>query len=118
MKVIVKGRENRDQLEIFSIEGFVPADHLLRKIDSAVDFNHIYDIVEDLYCADNGRPSIDPVVISKMVLIQHLYGLPSLRRTVEEIKMNVAYRWFLGYLMNEQIPHFSTVSYMCKHVSF
>ena len=44
MKVIVKGRENRDQLEIFSIEGFVPADHLLRKIDSAVDFNHIYDI--------------------------------------------------------------------------
>ena len=38
--------------------------------------------------------------------------------TVEEIKMNVAYRWFLGYLMNEQIPHFSTVSYMCKHVSF
>lgn len=106
MKVIVKGRENRDQLEIFSIEGFVPADHLLRKIDSAVDFNHIYDIVEDLYCADNGRPSIDPVVIFKMVLIQHLYGLPSLRRTVEEIKMNVAYRWFLGYLMNEQIPHF------------
>lgn len=69
MKVIVKGRENRDQLEIFSIEGFVPADHLLRKIDSAVDFNHIYDIVEDLYCADNGRPSIDPVVIFKMVLI-------------------------------------------------
>ena len=92
MKVIVKGRENRDQLEIFSIEGFVPADHLLRKIDSAVDFSHIYDIVEDLYCADNGRPSIDPVVIFKMVLIQHLYGLPSLRRTVEEIKMNVAYR--------------------------
>ena len=71
--------------------------------------------MEDLYCADNGRPSIDPVVIFKMVLIQHLYGLPSLRRTVEEIKMNVAYRWFLGYLMNEQIPHFSTVSYNFKH---
>ena len=91
-----KARENRDQTEFFSIEEFVPADHLLRKIDSAVDFSHIYDIVEDLYCADNGRPSIDPVVIFKMVLIQHLYGLPSLRRTVEEIKMNVAYRWFFG----------------------
>lgn len=115
MKMIVKGRENRDQLEVFSIEEFVPTDHLLRKIDSAVDFSHIYDIVEDLYCADNGRPSIDPVVIFKMVLIQHLYGLPSLRRTVEEIKMNVAYRWFLGYLMNEQIPHFSTVSYNFRH---
>ena len=108
-------RENREQVEIVSIEEFVPATHLLRKIDSAVDFTHIYDIVEDLYCSDNGRPSIDPVVLFKMVLIQHLYGIPSLRRTVEEIKMNVAYRWFLGYLMNEPIPHFSTISYNFKH---
>ena len=113
--MIVKERQNRNQVEMFSTEEFVPRDHLLRKIDSAVDFTHIYDIVEDLYCKDNGRPSIDPVVIFKMVLIQHLYGLPSLRRTVEEIKMNVAYRWFLGYLMNEPIPHFSTISYNFKH---
>ena len=82
-KMIVKQRGNREQVEIFSIEEFVPADHLLRKIDSAIDFTYIYEIVEDLYCADNGRPSIDPVVIFKMVLIQHLYGLPSLRRTVD-----------------------------------
>lgn len=115
IKVIVKERQNRNQVEMFSTEEFVPRDHLLRKIDSEVDFTHIYDIVEDLYCADNGRPSIDPVVIFKMVLIQHLYGLPSLRRTVEEIKMNVAYRWFLRYLMNEPIPHFSTISYNFKH---
>ena len=115
IKMIVKDRIHRDQLEMFSIEEFVPADHLLRKIDSAVDFIHIYDLVEDLYCKDNGRPSVDPVVIFKMVLIQHIYGIPSLRRTVEEIKMNVAYRWFLGYLMNEEIPHFSTISYNFKH---
>ena len=113
--MIVKDRIHRDQLEIFSIENFVPADHLLRIIDSAVDFIHIYDLVEDLYCKDNGRPSVDPVVIFKIVLIQHIYGIPSLRRTVEEIKMNVAYRWFLGYLMNEEIPHFSTISYDFKH---
>ena len=113
--MLVKDKENRDQIEFFSIEEFVPEDHLLRKIDSAVDFTHIYEIVEDLYCHDNGRPSIDPVVIFKMVLIQHLYGITSLRRTVEEIKMNVAYRWFLGYLMYEQIPHFSTISYNFKH---
>ena len=113
--MIVKEKENRNQIEIFSIEEFVPSDHLLRKIDSAIDFRYIYELVEDLYCADNGRPSIDPVVIFKMVLIRHLYELPSLRRTVEEIKMNVAYRWFLGYLMNEQIPHFSNISYNFKH---
>ena len=81
--MIVKQRENREQVEIFSIEEFVPADHLLRKIDSAIDFTYIYEIVEDLYCADNGRPSIDPVVIFNLVLIQHLFGLPSLSRTVD-----------------------------------
>ena len=45
----------------------------------------LYEMVEPLYCEDNGRPSIDPVVLFKMVLIQHLYGLPSLRRTAEEV---------------------------------
>ena len=50
-----------------------------------------------------------------MVIIQHLYGIPSLRRTVDEINMNVAYRWFLGYTMAEKIPHFATISYNFKH---
>jgi transposase len=94
IKVIVKQRENREQVEIFSIEEFVPADHLLRKIDSAIDFTHIYEIVEDLYCADNGRPSVDPVVIFKMVLIQHLYGLPSLRRNQNERSIQVIFGVF------------------------
>ena len=113
--MLQKDREERNQMEIISIEELVPKDHLLRKIDSAVDFTKIYDIVEDLYCLNNGRPSVDPVVLFKMVLIQHLYGFSSLRRTAEEISMNVAYRWFLGYLLNEQTPHFSTVSYNFKH---
>ena len=108
-------KKERDQVEIFSIEEFVPQEHLLRKIDSAVDFTQVYDFVTELYCKNNGRPSVDPVVLVKMVLIQHLYGIGSLRRTHEEISMNVAYRWFLGYLMNEEIPHFSTVSYNFKH---
>ncbi|WP_373163554.1 transposase [Agathobaculum sp. Marseille-P7918] len=50
------------------------------------------EMVKPLYCQDNGRPSVDPVVLFKMVLIQHLYGLPSLRRTAEEVGLNVAYR--------------------------
>ena len=72
-------------------------------------------MVELLYCEDNGRPNIDPVVLFKMVLIQHLYGLPSLRRTAEEVSLNVAYRWFLGYTLQEETPHFSTVSYNFRH---
>ena len=96
------------------LEGLVPQDHLLRKIDSAIDFTHIYDFEENLYCTDNGRPSVDPVVMFKMVLIQHLYGIPSLRRTVEEIRMNVAYRWLVGYFLNEPIPHLQKSQGNCK----
>lgn len=111
-----KEKEERMQMEMICMDDLVPEDHLLRKIDSAVDFTKIYDFVEDLYCTDNGRPSIDPVVLFKMVLIQHLFGIPSLRRTAEEVRLNVAYRWFLGYLMNEQTPHFSTISCNFKHI--
>lgn len=55
------------------------------------------------------------MVLFKIVLIQHIYGLPSLRRTLEEVSMNLAYRWFIGYPLNEAVPHFSTVSYNFKH---
>ena len=101
----------RQVVEIISMEELVPKEHLLRKIDAAVDFTRLYDIVGDLYCPDNGRPRVDPVVLFKIVLIQHLFGMPSLRRTVAEIQVNIACRWFLGYAFNDEIPHFSTVSY-------
>lgn len=112
--MIEKERKSRDQAEIVCIEMLVPKDHLLRKIDAAVDFNKIYDFVEELYCPDNGRPSIDPVVLFKMTLIQHIFGIPSLRKTAEEARANMYYRWFLGYLINEETPHFSTLSYNFK----
>lgn len=107
--------QRRQVVEIISIEDLVPKGHLLRKIDAAVDFTRLYDLVGNLYCPDNGRPSIDPVVLFKVVMIQHLFGIPSLRRTVSEIEVNVAYRWFLGYALNDEIPHFSTVSYNFRH---
>jgi transposase len=113
--MLERGKLDRGVVEIVDTESLVPQEHLLRKIDAAVDFNRIYEMVELLYCEDNGRPSIDPAVLFKMVLIQHLYGLPSLRRTAEEVGLNVAYRWFLGYTLQEETPHFSTVSYNFRH---
>ena len=113
--MMVRGKMDRGVFEMVEIGSLVPQDHLLRKIDAAVDFNRLYDMVEPLYCEDDGRPSIDPVVLFKMVLIQHLYGLSSLRRTAEEVNLNVAYRWFLGYTLQEETPHFSTVSYNFRH---
>ena len=106
---------DRDLVEFVVIDQLVPKEHLLRKIDAAVDFTQLYEMVEPLYCEDNGRPSIDPVVLFKMVLIQHLYGLPSLRRTADEVSANICYRWFLGYTLQEETPHFSTVSYNFRH---
>ena len=111
MTMLEKNVKNREQVEIICLEDLIPQDHLLRKIDRAVDFDKIYEFVEDLYCLDNGRPSIDPVVLFKMVLIQHLYGIRSLRRVAEEVTANVYYRWFLGYTINDTTPHFSTLSY-------
>jgi len=102
-----RGKELRSQIELNSLEDLVPKDHLLRKIDKTIDFNFIYNEVAELY-SDVGRPSIDPVVLIKIVLVQYLFGIPSMRQTIREIQVNIAYRWFLGYSMSEKIPHFST----------
>ena len=107
--------EQRQAIEMLCTDMLVPGEHLLRKIDAAVDFTHIYDFVADLYCEDNGRPSCDPVVLFKLVIIQHLFGIRSLRQTLRDAQVNVAYRWFLGYTMSQPLPHFATVSYGFCH---
>lgn len=99
---------NRFQMQFFSLEELVPEDHLLRAIDKFVDFNFIYDLVEPLYCENNGRPGIDPVTLMKIPFIQYLFGIPSMRQTIKEIEVNVAYRWFLGLSLTDSVPHFST----------
>lgn len=101
----------RNNLQIVDLESLIPKNHLLRKIDAAIDFDRVYDFVEHLYSADKGRPAVDPVMLVKIVLIQHLFGIRSLRQTVKEIEMNIAYRWFLGLDIVSPVPHFSTVSY-------
>ena len=88
--MLVKREMDQGIVEMVEIASLVPDDHLLRKIAAAVDFNRLYEMVEPLYSEDDGRPSVDPVVLFKMVLIQHLYGLSSLRRTAEEVNLNVA----------------------------
>jgi len=96
------------QMEMLCIEDLVPTNHILRDIDKAIDFSFIYEYVRELYCSDNGRPSIDPVVLFKIVLIQYTFGIRSMRQTIKEIEVNMAYRWFLGYGMTEAVPHFTT----------
>lgn len=115
MKMLKKEAEQRQAVEMLCTDMLVPREHLLRKIDAAVNFARIYELVEDFYCEDNGRPSCDPVVLFKLVMIQHLFGIRSLRQTMRDAEVNVAYRWFLGYTMSQQLPHFATISYAFRH---
>lgn len=98
------------ELELVSIDALVPANHLLRKIDQVIDFSFIREKVASLYCADNGRPAIDPVVLFKMLFIGYLFGIRSERQLVREIQVNVAYRWYLGFTLLEKVPDSSTLS--------
>jgi len=100
--------DNRCQIQFLSIDDLVPQDHILRDIDRSINFSFIYDLVKGLYCHDNGRPSVDPVVLFKIPLVQFLFGIRSMRQTIKEIEVNMAYRWFLGYGMTDEIPHFTT----------
>jgi transposase len=98
------------ELEFVSIDALVPSDHLLRKVDKHIDFSFIREKVACLYCADNGRPAIDPVVLFKMLLLGYLFGVRSERQLMREIQVNVAYRWFLGMTLTEKVPDASTLS--------
>lgn len=100
--------KKRNQIQMFCMDDMVPKDHLLRIIENTIDWSFIYDLVEDKYCHDNGRPSMDPVMLIKIPFIQYLYGIKSMRQTIKEIQVNVAYRWFLGLDMLDPVPHFST----------
>ena len=108
-------KNSRKDIVMVDVDTLVPQDHLLRKIEKVMDYEWLYERLRPYYCADNGRPGTDPVVLIKMVLIQHLFGIPSLRQTYRDIQVNIAYRWFLGYSLLDGIPHFATVSYaFCK----
>jgi Transposase and inactivated derivatives len=98
------------KLHCITMEDLVPEDHFLRKLEAAVDFGFIYDMVRELYCADNGRPGIDPVILVKYLLLGYLYGIPSERQIEEQCRERNPFRWFLGLDLDERIPDHSTIS--------
>ena len=92
-----------------TIEEYVPQDHLVRKLEETIDWSFIYPRVSSLY-SSQGRPSVDPVILFKMIFINYTFGINSMRKTCEEIKVNLAYRWFLGISLDEAVPNYSTWS--------
>lgn len=74
----VNSTDKRNQVEITSIDQLVPEDYLVRKLDACIDFSFIYDLVKDMYSTETDRPSIDPVVLFKIVFVQYIFGIKSM----------------------------------------
>lgn len=94
---------------VLDLSELIPTNHLLRKIEASISFSFIYDLLAPFYPAV-GRPSVDPVSMFKMLLVGYLYGIKSERRLVQEIQLNIAYRWFCGFELADKIPDHSTFS--------
>ncbi len=108
------GRQNRDQRQLFyefSLDEMIPADHLLRRINvfaTAV----LADLHEQLktFYSDIGRPSIDPELMIRMLLVGYCYGIRHERRLCQEVALHLAYRWFCKLDLDDKVPHHSTFS--------
>ena len=92
-----------------NIMELIGEDHLLVRLDKALDLDWIREATRGYY-SNTGRPSVDPVALVKMLLIGYLYGIPSERRLAEEVRLNIAYRWFSGYNLDEETPNHSVFS--------
>jgi transposase len=106
------GQRQVDQAALFyefSLERHVPAPHLLRSIDRFVDLSEVRSHLAPYYSC-TGRPSIDPELLVRMLLVGYCYGIRSERRLCEEVHLNLAYRWFCRLGLDGAVPDHSTFS--------
>ena len=107
------GRKSRNQLALFvagSLEQLVPADHVLARLDRVLDLGWLREEVADCYCADNGRPGIDPEVAVRLMLAGLLLRIVHDRMLMREAQVNIAIRWFIGYGLHERLPDHSSLT--------
>jgi transposase len=109
--LIMMGQHDRSEalFYYFRLEDQVPENHLLRLIEKHISFAFVRQQLKDRY-SEMGRPSIDPELLLRILLIGYLYGITSERKLVEELRMHLAWRWFTGLSFDQEIPHHSTFS--------
>jgi transposase len=109
--LLMMGQHTRSEslFYYFRIEDQVPQNHLLRFIDRYVSFDFVREKLRASY-SETGRPSIDPEVLLRILLLGYLYGISSERKLLEELGMHLAWRWFTGLGFEQEIPHHSTFS--------
>lgn len=108
----MKGQLPPDQNTLFynfSLERHIPEDHLLRRIDQFLDFDQIHKHLQPFY-SHTGRPSVDPELLLRMLLVGYCYGIRSERQLCDEINFNLAYRWFCRLGLEDKVPDHSTFS--------
>ena len=96
--------------EIVLLDELVPQDHLLRKVDRAVDFSFIHDLCKPLYAENIGRPAVEPELLFRMLLLGYLYGIKSEVKLAEAVNENIAFKWFLRLRLTEKGPDHATIS--------
>jgi transposase len=109
--LLMMGHHSRSEalFYYFRLEDQVPENHLLRLIDKHISFDFVRQQLKASY-SETGRPSIDPELLLRILLIGYLYGITSERKLVEELRMHLAWRWFTGLSFDQEIPHHSTFS--------
>jgi len=109
--LIMMGQHDRSEalFYYFRLEDQVPETHLLRRIEKHISFAFVRERLKQSY-SETGRPSIDPELLLRILLIGYLYGISSERKLVEELRMHLAWRWFTGLSFDQEIPHHSTFS--------
>src|SRR4029078_879849 len=109
--LIMMGQHDRSEALFYylRLEDQVPETHLLRLIEKHVSFAFVREKLKDSY-SGTGRPSIDPELLLRILLMGYLYGITSERKLVEELRMHLAWRWFTGLAFDQEIPHHSTFS--------
>jgi transposase len=109
--LIMMGQHDRSEalFYYFRLEDQIPENHLLRLVDKHISFELVRQRLKDSY-SETGRPSIDPELLLRILLVGYLYGITSERKLVEELRMHLAWRWFTGLGFDQEIPHHSTFS--------
>jgi transposase len=109
--VIMMGQHSRSEalFYYFRLEDQVPETHLLRLMEKHISLDFVREKLKGSY-SDTGRPSIDPELLLRILLIGYLYGITSEHKLVEELRMHLAWRWFTGLGFDQEIPHHSTFS--------
>ena len=105
-----KATVSQREYEIVLLEELVPEDHLLRKIERAVDIGFIHDLCKDLYSPNIGRPAVPPELLFRMLFLGYLYGIKSEVKLAQMVNENIAFKWLLGLKLTEKGPDHATIS--------